>query len=278
MISLPQPAAALRTRSPRPSSTRSVSIPGWPSPASSSSRSRPSAPTVTTTSATPARAARPASCASSPPILSRVRRHVRRRARHPAGDPGLGALSSWPNRAWRSSASPAAWARPRPRRPSRRSGAAAARSSRTAPTTTASTACPSPWASCAPSIASPCWRWPPIISARSPGSARIAPPHIAVVTTVEPAHLEAFGSLDAIAREKGDLVAALPARWPGRAQRRRPARAGDGGPDAARVITMVAASITIRVIASRARRPAASDEAVQSRPCDADGFGLRPLA
>jgi alanine racemase len=39
--------------------------------------------------------------------------------------------------------------------------------------------------------------------------ARIAPPDIAVVTTVEPAHLEAFGSLDAIAREKGDLVAAL---------------------------------------------------------------------
>jgi alanine racemase len=39
--------------------------------------------------------------------------------------------------------------------------------------------------------------------------ARIAPPDIAVVTTVEPAHLEAFGSLEAIAREKGDLIAAL---------------------------------------------------------------------
>jgi alanine racemase len=39
--------------------------------------------------------------------------------------------------------------------------------------------------------------------------AGIAPPDIAVVTTVEPAHLEAFGSLEAIAREKGDLVAAL---------------------------------------------------------------------
>jgi|WetSurMetagenome_2_1015567.scaffolds.fasta_scaffold06860_4 Alr-MurF fusion protein len=39
--------------------------------------------------------------------------------------------------------------------------------------------------------------------------ARIAPPDIAVVTTVEPAHLEAFGSLEAISREKGDLVAAL---------------------------------------------------------------------
>jgi len=41
--------------------------------------------------------------------------------------------------------------------------------------------------------------------------AQIAPPRVAVVTTIEPAHLEAFGSLDAIAREKGDLVAALPA-------------------------------------------------------------------
>ncbi len=40
--------------------------------------------------------------------------------------------------------------------------------------------------------------------------ARIAPPRVAVVTTVEPAHLEAFGSLEAIGREKGDLVAALP--------------------------------------------------------------------
>lgn len=40
---------------------------------------------------------------------------------------------------------------------------------------------------------------------------QIAPPRIAVVTTVEPAHLETFGSLEAIAREKGDLVAALPA-------------------------------------------------------------------
>jgi alanine racemase len=38
----------------------------------------------------------------------------------------------------------------------------------------------------------------------------IAPPAIAVVTTIEPAHLQTFGSLDAIAREKGNLVAALP--------------------------------------------------------------------
>jgi alanine racemase len=40
---------------------------------------------------------------------------------------------------------------------------------------------------------------------------RIAPPAVGVVTTVEPAHMETFGTLDAIAREKGDLVEALPA-------------------------------------------------------------------
>lgn len=38
----------------------------------------------------------------------------------------------------------------------------------------------------------------------------IAPPHIGVVTAVEPAHLATFGALDAIAREKSDLIAALP--------------------------------------------------------------------
>ena len=38
----------------------------------------------------------------------------------------------------------------------------------------------------------------------------IARPDIAVVTTVEPAHLETFGSLEAIAREKSRLVSALP--------------------------------------------------------------------
>ncbi|MBN1956167.1 MAG: alanine racemase, partial [Anaerolineae bacterium] len=40
--------------------------------------------------------------------------------------------------------------------------------------------------------------------------AAMAPPKIAVVTAVREAHLEYLGSLEAIAREKGDLVAALP--------------------------------------------------------------------
>jgi len=41
--------------------------------------------------------------------------------------------------------------------------------------------------------------------------AGIAPPEVAVVTVVAPAHLAIFGSIEAIAREKGELVAALPA-------------------------------------------------------------------
>ena len=40
--------------------------------------------------------------------------------------------------------------------------------------------------------------------------AEMAPPEVAAVTVVAPAHLAAFGSLDAIGREKGALVAALP--------------------------------------------------------------------
>ncbi len=39
----------------------------------------------------------------------------------------------------------------------------------------------------------------------------ITRPRVGVVTTVEPAHLETFGDVDAIAREKGELVSALPA-------------------------------------------------------------------
>jgi alanine racemase len=41
--------------------------------------------------------------------------------------------------------------------------------------------------------------------------ARMAPPQVAVVTAVAPVHLDTFDSLDAIAAEKAQLVAALPA-------------------------------------------------------------------
>src|SRR4029079_13927951 len=37
------------------------------------------------------------------------------------------------------------------------------------------------------------------------------PPHVAVVTYLGAAHLDAFGTLDGVAREKGALLAALPA-------------------------------------------------------------------
>ena len=39
--------------------------------------------------------------------------------------------------------------------------------------------------------------------------ADLAPPEVACVTRVAPAHLDAFGDVEAVAREKGDLVAAL---------------------------------------------------------------------
>ncbi len=40
--------------------------------------------------------------------------------------------------------------------------------------------------------------------------AGLAPPEIAFVTLISPAHLAAFGTLENVAREKGDLIAALP--------------------------------------------------------------------
>lgn len=40
--------------------------------------------------------------------------------------------------------------------------------------------------------------------------AELFPPHIAVVTAVGAAHLDAFGTLDGVAREQTALVAALP--------------------------------------------------------------------
>lgn len=41
--------------------------------------------------------------------------------------------------------------------------------------------------------------------------AAMAPPQVAVVTTVQPVHLDVFGNLDTVAQEKADLVRALPA-------------------------------------------------------------------
>ena len=53
------------------------------------------------------------------------------------------------------------------------------------------------------------------IGTNAPGEiadlAALARPHVAVVTAVSAAHTEAFGTLEAVADEKSDLVAALPA-------------------------------------------------------------------
>ena len=62
--------------------------------------------------------------------------------------------------------------------------------------------------------------------------ARIAPPRIGVVLNVGTAHLGEFGSVEAIAQAKGELVEALPRATAGRgAERRRPAGRRDGRPD-----------------------------------------------
>ena len=63
--------------------------------------------------------------------------------------------------------------------------------------------------------------------------AGIAPPRIGAVLNVGRAHAGEFGSIDAVAKAKGELVEALPRPPGGRrggAERRRPQRPRDGGP------------------------------------------------
>ncbi len=59
----------------------------------------------------------------------------------------------------------------------------------------------------------------------------LAPPHVGLVLNVGKAHLGEFGSQEAIAQAKGELVEAVRPRGDRRAQRRRPARGGDGRAD-----------------------------------------------
>ena len=58
----------------------------------------------------------------------------------------------------------------------------------------------------------------------------LAPPDLAIVTSVGVAHLETMGSLDNIAREKGDLLEYMNPDGRGGAQHRRRARGRDGRP------------------------------------------------
>ena len=130
--------------------------------------------------------------------------------RIPARRSRTGRASSWRNRRWRSSASPAAWAKPRPRR---RSPRCSARPDSAVFKNRANYnglyGLPIALGELRPEQRIAVLEMAADHLGEIGRLARIAPPDIAVVTTVEPAHLEAFGSLEAIAREKGDLVAAL---------------------------------------------------------------------
>ena len=86
---------------------------------------------------------------------------------------------------------------------------------------------------CAPTRApdSWCWSCPPAASATSRVLAGVAPPRIGAVLNVGSAHIGEFGSVDAIAKAKSELVQALPSaggRWGGHPERRRSAGRRDG--------------------------------------------------
>ena len=59
----------------------------------------------------------------------------------------------------------------------------------------------------------------------------LALPRVGVVTNVGPVHLERLGTIERIAAGQGGTGAGAARRRPGRPQRRRPARAGDGRQD-----------------------------------------------
>ena len=137
-----------------------------------------------------------------------------------------------------SSASPAAPARPRRRTCSPPCSRRWARPSPRPGRSTTSSACPGRRCAPTPTPATSCWSSPRAARATSPRWPRRCRRGSAWCSTSGSAHLGEFGSVEAIARAKGELVEALPAERGRRAQRRRPARRRDGaahrGPGASR--------------------------------------------
>ena len=182
---------------------------------------------------------RPTPTAPGPAVLAGAGRAGAPRRRHPE-------LAIGPGLASRSSASPARRARRRPRTCSPRVLAAARRRRRPA-RARSTTSSGTRGRCCAPTPETDYLVLE--ISARGPGHiaalAAVAPPRIGVVLNVGIAHLGEFGSREAIAQAKGELVEALPATgwwsstpttrwWPRWRSARRPAwcasaAAPDGG-------------------------------------------------
>ena len=123
----------------------------------------------------------------------------------------MGAQRAGDGSAGRSSASPAASARPRPRRPSRPCSAERYPVFRNQANFNGLYGLPIALGELLPEQRIAVLEMAADHFGEIAQLCAIAPPQMAVVTTVEPAHLETFGSLEAIAREKGALVAALPA-------------------------------------------------------------------
>ena len=82
--------------------------------------------------------------------------------------------------------------------------------SRTPAATAVATGCPSPSGSSSLPINSRCWNSPSTRRTRCATWPTLTRPAVGVVTTVSQAHIQTLGSIEAIEREKGSLIEALP--------------------------------------------------------------------
>ena len=177
-----------RTRSPASRSTRAGSSPGDLFVAA-----RPAA--STSSSDALARGA----AATLVPERRRSRRWPRsaRAVRDRSERPGRRRSPARPGRPRRRTSSPRSARRPRAPSPPRRA-------------TTTRSACRSRSAGSSPTPRSASSSWPCAGFGQIAELCEIARPEIGVITNVGPAHLELVGSLEGVARAKGELVAALP--------------------------------------------------------------------